>query len=218
MSEIAACEKIQSRLENSLNRLAADIGQVQIGTREQFPYGWRKAAKGRTVWRLLEETISQNLELKHSQYGIAEFKPSASEVSVFDCSLVVEGTDEEIYLNIKSSVKGSKSSKDDISKANGLLGFLSEDIGRKLFIATFVIDFTDDMRIHLETCYVMPVHWIPDVYVNPSNNGNLQSSKYKNLEMAEKRTNREFFEVLVAEMEVARQKREAKRSATGTGR
>ena len=53
--------------------------------------------------------------------------------------------------------------------------------------------------------------WIPDVYINPSNNGNLQSSKYKDLTTATKRTNAEFFEVLKSEMEVARKKKAEKK-------
>lgn len=57
----------------------------------------------------------------------------------------------------------------------------------------------------------MPIAWLPDIYVNPSNNGNLQSSKYKSLDTAIKRTFPEFYRLLLDEIEVARQKREAKR-------
>ena len=68
----------------------------------------------------------------------------------------------------------------------------------------------NNMTIDIENCYVMPIAWLPDIYVNPSNNGNLQSSKYKNLESAIERTNEEFFEALDKEMEVARKKKQAK--------
>gem|GEM_PF-5912452 len=29
------------------------------------------------------------------------------------------------------------------------------------------------MTINIEKCVVSPVAWIPDIYINPSNNGNL---------------------------------------------
>jgi hypothetical protein len=49
------------------------------------------------------------------------------------------------------------------------------------------------------------------VYINPSNNGNLQSSKYKDLSTAVKRTNSDFFEVFKKEFEVARKKKAEKK-------
>jgi len=67
------------------------------------------------------------------------------------------------------------------------------------------------MTISISEVIVLPIMWIPDIYVNPSNNGNLQSSKYKDLESAEKRTGPEFIIELNKENEVARKKREAKR-------
>ena len=89
----------------------------------------------------------------------------------------------------------------------GLKAFYDEDLSMELFVATFAIDFRNDMSIRLVRCYVMPIAWIPDVYVNPSNNGNLQSSKYKNVDEAVKRTNKEFYKELLREMGVARGKR-----------
>jgi hypothetical protein len=63
------------------------------------------------------------------------------------------------------------------------------------------------MSIEIDKCIVFPVSWIPDVYINPSNNGNLQSSKYKNLENAVKRNNVDFFEIFKVELENANKKR-----------
>ena len=65
-------------------------------------------------------------------------------------------------------------------KAEGLINFFKEDIDRLLFIVTFHIRFNDDMTIEITKADVFPVNWIPDIYVNPSNNGNPQSSHYKN--------------------------------------
>ncbi len=208
LQEIEACRAF---LAEALNKLSKEIGPIQIGNSIQFPYGWRKAAKGRTVWRILEETITQNLESKHKHYGFSSFAASDSEVSVYDARCAINGKDADIYINIKSAVHGGRTNKDDISKAIGLLDFFKEDISRQLFICTFVIQFCENMILNLKDCYVMPVSWLPDIYVNPSNNGNLQSSKYKDLSLATKRTNTEFLTELISEIEVARQKREAKR-------
>lgn len=48
------------------------------------------------------------------------------------------------------------------------------------------------------------------IYVNPSNNGNLQSSQYKNLEKAIKRTPQEFLKLLIAENNIAKSKKAKK--------
>lgn len=79
-----------------------------------------------------------------------------------------------------------------------------------MYIATFVISFNDDMTIGLDKCIVFPTAWIPDVYVNPSNNGNLQSSMYKNLRTATKRTPQEFLVVLEQANQVALEKKKRK--------
>jgi len=62
----------------------------------------------------------------------------------------------------------------------------------------------------LVRCYVLPISWIPDVYINPSNNGNLQSSKYKEMNTGIKRTNKEFIKILHREMIIAQKKRSKK--------
>lgn len=104
-----------------------------------------------------------------------------------------------------------KQKKDDISKANGLIKFYQENPDVNLYIATFVISFRDDMTIGLEKCIVFPTAWIKDVYVNPSNNGNLQSSHYKNLDSAVKRTPAEFLKELISANNVAIKKNENKK-------
>lgn len=71
------------------------------------------------------------------------------------------------------------------------------------------------MTIEIEKCVVFPVAWIPDIYINPSNNGNLQSSKYKDLLLAQKRTNDAFIKELLKAKAIA-DKKKAKRKAKVT--
>lgn len=203
-------EKLRSELETALNKVANSLGKIQIGSKLQFPYGWRKAAKGRTIWRILEEAITQNLENKFKEFGFDELNAAESEVGVYDFSGKFTDIDSPFYVNIKSAVIGARTNKDDISKAIRLLEFFNEDPERKLFIASFLIKFEEDMSVLVTEAIVMPTMWLPDIYVNPSNNGNLQSSKYKAIEQAIKRTNEEFISALTDEIEVARKKKEAK--------
>jgi hypothetical protein len=206
-SEIVEVEKHRAALEKCLKHLLVGIGEVQIGKAGQFPYGWRKAAKGRTVWRLLEEVISQNLEAQADRLGIRDFTPASSEVGVYDFSFRFDDS-KTIYVNIKSAVQGGRVNKDDISKADKLVAFFENTHEVTLFIATIEIRFlVDPIRLALTNCYVVPVAWLPDVYVNPSNNGNLQSSKYKDLASASRRRRSEFVAILRHQLEVARGKR-----------
>jgi hypothetical protein len=193
---IIEAEKLQIKLQVSLTKLVGFIGKIQIGTKEQFPYGWGNAAKGRTVWRILEEVIIQNIIKRHKELGITAIIPSDSEISVHDFLVHLDGEKSPVYVNIKSAVLGGKIQKDDISKGVGLINFYKEDVNRHFFVGTFFIKFNDDMTIEVDKCIVFPAAWIPDVYINPSNNGNLQSSKYKDLSTATKRTNSELCEVL----------------------
>lgn len=209
---IAQAEALQIKLQASLSKLVGLIGKIQIGTKEQFPFGWGNAAKGRTVWRILEEVIIQNIKKSHIELGITSIIPSDSEISIHDFLVQLDGEATPIYVNIKSAVLDGKIQKDDISKGVGLLNFYEQDVNRHFFVGTFFIKFNDDMTIEVDKCIVFPAAWIPDVYINPSNNGNLQSSKYKDLTTATKRTNAEFFEVLKTEMEVARKKKPKKSS------
>lgn len=194
-----------------MKKLLDSIGAVSIGDDNQFPFGWRKAAKGRTVWRLLEEVISQNLENSAEKLGFTNFAPASSEVGVYDFSFQY---DEEItiFVNIKSAVSGGRTNKDDISKAPSLYDFVESKNPCFLLIATIEIEFLENpMSINLKECHVLPTLWLPDIYVNPSNNGNLQSSKYKNIDEALPRTTQQFLEALRDGMEIAAAKRAAKR-------
>ena len=204
---IERVEQLRSKLETSLNLVVQSLGEIQIGSVEQFPFGWRKAAKGRTVWRILEEAITQNLEKSYQNYGFSSIKAADSEVGVYDFSGTVLDDDEKFYVNIKSAVIGSRTNKDDISKAQKLKEFFDEDINRKLFIATFLIKFNSNMTVLVISAKVMPIMWLPDIYINPSN---LQSSKYKDISSAIRRTNVDFFREFLQEMEVAKKKRKQK--------
>jgi hypothetical protein len=211
MNSIENIQTHTDKLYTCMKDLIGKIGDIPIGKKSQFPYGWRKSAKGRTVWRIVEEVINQNLERYYPDLDIAHFEPSESEVSVYDAILRFNNDPQDIHINFKTAVSGGRTNKDDISKAIGLQAFFEEDLNREIYIATFEITFTQNMAIDLSSVYVMPVMWLPDIYVNPSNNGNLQSSKYKDLTLATKRTTRQFYQELIDEIEVARQKRAAKR-------
>lgn len=197
-------------LEAKLNMLIKNIGDIPIANTRIMPYGWRKAAKGRTVWRIVEEVISQGLESQTKELGFDSVHAADSEVGVYDFRFCYDGN-KESYVNIKSSVKGGRVNKDDISKAVGLIDFYKDNPNANLYIATFVISFKPNMTIGLEKCIVFPTAWIPDIYVNPSNNGNLQSSKYKDLETAIKRTPSEFLKLLIEANDVAIEKKKSKR-------
>lgn len=204
--ELEEVEYLRKNLEDSLTKLIKKVGKVFIGKKEQFPYGWRKAAKGRTVWRITEELITQNLENYHDEFGIKNVSPSNSEVSVYDMQCEYD-LHSPIFVNIKSAVIGGARTKDDISKAQGLVDFYNEDPERIFMIATFIIKFNDDMSYEMTDVVVMPVAWIPDIYVNPSNNGNLQSSYAKDLDKAIFRTNTEFINELNKAIDIANEKK-----------
>jgi hypothetical protein len=212
--ELQNVERIRAGLETALNELIQDIATLQIFPPDRFPLGWRKAAKGRTVWRLLEEMITQNLEVKHQDIGIQSFSPATSEVGVYDFIFSLDGQ-ERVFVNIKSAIKGERLSKDDISNARKLEEFFSADATRILLIATFEIEFLANMTLQINKCTVLPVMWIPDIYVNPSNNANLQSSRYKSIQTATRRTGLEFLELLRGEIKKADEKGAAKRLKQG---
>lgn len=207
MNEIEDAEKHRLALEECLCRLIKKIGEIPIGTSGQFPYGWRKAAKGRTVWRILEEVISQNLEHAAVDLGLHDFAPALSEVGVYDFSFRFADS-KPIFVNIKSAVQGRASSKDDVSKADKLIAFFETTPELTLFIATIEIAFyVNPIRIELTNCYVVPTAWLPDIYVNPSNNANLQSSKYKDISSCVRRTREEFLTLLKLKLAEAKVKR-----------
>lgn len=206
--DAASFQFARDRLEDELRRLVLSLGTIQIGGPQYFPYGWRKAAKGRTVWRILEEIITQNLEWRQSEFGIAEFAPASSEVAVFDFALRFEDAERPVFVNVKSSLLDGRSSKDDISKAAGLLDFFHAQPDAQLFVATFMLEFVEEtMGVRIADVAVVPTSWLPDVYVNPSNNGNLQSAHYKSMDRAVPRSNPDFVALLRSQVEVAKAKR-----------
>lgn len=209
MGKYDAVKEERTYLEKKLNKLIKKIGDIPIASPELLPYGWRKAKKGRTVWRIVEEVISQGLENRAEELGFDSVHPADSEVGVYDFKFCYNGGTES-YVNIKSAVKGGRKNKDDISKAEKLIEFYEDNPDANLYVATFIIKFNEDMTVGLEECIVFPTAWIPDIYVNPSNNGNLQSSHYRDLEDAEKRTPKEFLKELRKENEKAARKRAKK--------
>jgi len=208
--QISYIEAERKYLEEQLTKMINRIGPIPIASREIMPYGWRKSAKGRTVWRIIEEVISQNFEMNARSFGFDSAEPAESEVGVYDFKFVYNGG-KTAYVNIKSAVEGGRKNKDDLSKAEGLRAFYIENPNANLYISSFVIRFNEDMTIDIVRCHVFPITWIPDVYVNPSNNGNLQSAYYKDLSDAVRRTNEEFFEVFENAYEIALQKKRSKK-------
>ena len=213
MTEIERTRQAATDLHTKLLALIEEIGPIHIGEKHHFPFGGRKAAKGRTVWRLLEEAISQNLELNAEQLGLSHYAPASSEVGVYDFKYRADNH-VDVYVNVKSSVSGGRTNKDDISKALSLRDFVRSHAPCCLLVATVEIEFSEDpMSLVLSDCHVVPLLWLPDIYVNPSNNGNLQSSKYKYIDLATPRTTEEFLPVLDAAMEAAATKRRNTRNS-----
>ena len=207
--KIESIKEERESLEAALSKMISNIGEIPIANKRVMPYGWRKSAKGRTVWRIVEEVISQNIEKYHKELGFPDALPAESEVGVYDLVFVnPEGN--RTYINIKSAVKNGRRSKDDVSKAVKLLNFYEKHPSANLYIATFVLSFNENMTVSIEECIVFPVSWIPDIYVNPSNNGNLQSSYYKDLNAAHYRTNEAFVKELKEASEIAIMKKRAK--------
>ena len=207
--QIQNIESERQYLEEQLTKMINEIGLIPIASKKIMPFGWRKSAKGRTVWRILEEVISQNLENNACSFGFNSVEPAESEVGVYDFKFVYHGG-KTSYVNIKSAVEGGRKNKDDLSKAEGLREFYTKNPDANLYISSFVIRFNDDMTIGIVQCHVFPITWIPDVYVNPSNNGNLQSAYYKDINDAEKRTNEEFLIVFDNACKLAIQKKRNK--------
>ena len=217
---IKEIEDQQVLLSKCFSDLIKRIGVVTIGKPEQFPYGWRKSKKGRTVWRILEELITQNLEKYHTELGIDAVEPSSSEVSVFDMKCTASKLP-PMYINIKSALVGGEKSKDDISKEGKLKAFYDEDISRDFFVATFFIKFNENMSFQIEKVCVFPIAWLKseDIYVNPSNNGNLQAKYYKDIANANKRTNDAFLPLFNNAINTAKKKRiekQKKKKKVGT--
>lgn len=209
MSQFLQVENERKLLEDAFKYLIKIIGPIPIASEKTMPFGWRKAAKGRTVWRIIEEVISQNLEKNSTVLGFKNVIPAESEVGIYDFEFKYSNLS-TAYVNIKSSVKGGKKNKDDISKAVNIQSFYNENPNANLYIATFVIEFNKNMTVTISDCIVFPIAWIPDIYINPSNNGNLQSSEYKKLDKAVKRSNQDFLIEFNKEFEIAQEKRRKK--------
>jgi hypothetical protein len=207
---IEQIEVLRVGLQESFDLLVQKVNKIQIGNKEQFPFGWRKSAKGRTVWRILEELIIQNLEQYYQEFNLQYVRCSNSEISVYDFECKIVRNNTPIFVNIKSAVLGGRASKDDISKGDGLKLFYDEDVNKNFFIGTFVIKFNDDMTVEIDHAVAFPIVWIPDIYINPSNNGNFQSSKYKNLKYAVKRCNADFYPLFSKALTTAIAKRKKK--------
>lgn len=208
MNDVQITAAVRKALEASLKGLVQRIDKVQIGNAGQFPYGWGTAGKGRSVWRILEELITQNLQMYGRNFGMVKLAKPNSEVGVYDFEIHLEGFVKPVFVNVKSAVEGGRTNKDDISKARGLLKFYEENPAHELFISTISLRFNADMSVSLVDVVVMPTAWLPDLYVNPSNNANLQSSQYKNIANAKVRTNAEFVEELKVAIGVADKKRQ----------
>jgi len=70
--------------------------------------------------------FSQNLEKRAAEIGLLNFAPASSKVGAYDFSFAFESSP-EIYVNIKSSVAGGRTNKDDISKARSFFDFFDSN-------------------------------------------------------------------------------------------
>lgn len=213
-SEIERIERAHAEIKRAVEGVIRDLGALKIGTGKQFPYGWRKAGKGRTVWRLVEEVIVQGLESRADDLNLDSVTPAASEVGVFDVAVGLQDPNMTCYINIKAAANSGKMQRDDVSKAKSLEEFYVQNPRDQLFLATIYLDFSsnnEDLRVEFVRCAVIPMAWIPDIYVNPSNNGNLQSSKYRDPSSAIKRTNEGFLKELRSAMSIAELSRASRR-------
>ena len=89
--KFAYVEHERKILEKKLNKLIRNIGDIPIANKKIMPYGWRKAAKGRTVWRIVEEVISQGLEYQTKELGFDSVHAAESEVGVYDFAFNCHG-------------------------------------------------------------------------------------------------------------------------------
>lgn len=212
-TNVERTEKAYKTIRTAVEKVLADVGGLDIGSPGNFPYGWRKAGKGRSVWRLVEEIIVQGLEARRDELDLIEVTPADSEVGVYDVAVIVGDPAMTCYINIKAAAHNGRAQKDDISKARKLRTFYDNNPNDQLFLATIYIEFTSAdgaLRVDFRQCNVLPIAWIPDIYVNPSNNGNLQSSKYRQPNLAVKRSNEEFVFALQQAIDVADSIRENK--------
>lgn len=198
---------LREGLQKSFDKLISKIEKIQIGNRNQLPYGWRKANKGRTVWRIVEEVITQNLERYKETFDLDNVVVADSEVGIYDLHCSLKGNPNIVYINLKTTLLNGKSQKDDISKAEKLKEFYDNLNKKTLFIVSLFLKFNDDLSIEIEKVTVFPLDWIGDIYVNPSNNGNLQSKEYKSLNNAVKRDSQKFYELLMDEIEFSNLKK-----------
>jgi hypothetical protein len=199
----------QKRLASSLNKLLRRIRRIQIGTPKQFPDGWGRAAKGRTVWRIVEEAVVQNLKKHRASLGLAVAEVAPREVDIYDVKIRFKNSTIELFLNLKTYAAGLETKKGDISKAKRIIEFFDQDVARQLFIVRLVIRFSADMCIEIKECLVVPITWLPDIDVNYHNH-NLQCRQPKTLGGVTRRTNSKFVAALQHAIRIADAKRQKK--------
>jgi hypothetical protein len=66
-NELKQVEAAIALLDTEFKKIISEVQKIKIGDKEIFPFGWRKAAKGRTVWRILEECLNQQLEVNNEK-------------------------------------------------------------------------------------------------------------------------------------------------------
>ena len=59
---IREIDVLRKKVQATCDLLIKEIGPIQIGSTKIFPYGWRKSAKGRTVWRIVEDSVAKRLD------------------------------------------------------------------------------------------------------------------------------------------------------------
>jgi len=207
---LAGVREAMDRVDTALANVLSAIGGWEVVPKELVPLGLGRAAKGRTVWRLVEEVVKQNLQVRAEELGLADVTVPEDEVGPYDC-VVSTGELPSVHLNLKAAGTSGRANKDDVSKAEAIEEFYrSGGDDALLCVAVVKLEFVET-RIEFRGHQLFNVAWIPDIYVNPSNN-NLQSSKYRTDRT--ERTNIDFLALLEAQLAAAHAKRAAK-AATG---
>jgi hypothetical protein len=176
-----------------------DMPFLPIGGPEHFPDGWQRAAKGRTVWRIAELAVLQNLKRIAESEGLVDFTQAETETHPFDfhCRIARVG---ETQVNLKTYTdRARKGGNEDVSKALRLLDFMQSYPEVVLLLASVKIEFHDDpFGIQIGQPSVVPLAWLGDIYVNGSSNKNLMTASARRPDACIERSHAEFRDLVHA--------------------
>lgn len=137
-------EILRVKLQESFDKLIGLLGKVQMGSKEQLPYGWGNLNKGRIIPSVLKEIIVQNVEKNHLKIGVSKMSPSASQYNK-DWLIELEGEEKSVYINFRTQEVKRKSRKKNSSDADYFSQFYDESNGTLTFASTFYFKLHDDI-------------------------------------------------------------------------